>query len=356
MTTPPFPFDPTKRLDPNQPIQPIRPVTPHPLQRPVVKPEVVKQEPEPLKPDQFNKEGEDLQQRAQKLTRPKEFGHKMMHHSPMDGVKPGEGQKPLQEGVKEKTTSGESDFEKTMDKVFTDKKANVPSLPEGKTASFAAKPANKWVTFFKNVLSLGSVEKQATQNTTRITQGLYRGTYQQELKSKLGSTLVSDLHFTSEGEKVLVEKFARVLVDNPQLLRTFQQMQPGDIVPKEVFSELGQEINYTQLVHEPEGEILQTTEQQLKLLKSPVGFESQQRLERQFKEERLKHQEARALPFSEKDKKKKEEGEGRPFYFWGDPRWEKQPRLGKPKFWIFFTFGIVAILLTLLFLTLFRGN
>lgn len=351
MTTPPFPFDPTKRLDPNQPIGPLKPVTPHPPQRPIIKPEVTK--PEPHQPDQFNQEESDLHEKAQKLTQPKEFGHKMTH-PPLDGAKLGEGQKPAPDTLHEKKTSGESDFEKTMDKVFTGKKADIPAVPSGKTASFAAKLGDKWATFFKNVLSRGSVEKQTTQKTTNITQGLYRGTYSQELKNKIGSTLVSDLHFVKEGEEFFVEKFTRVLVDNPQLLQVFQQMQPGDVVPKEVFSQLGEEINYTQIVHEPAGEVLQTSDQQLKMLKSPVGFESQQRLERQFQEERLKHAKPSVLPFSEKDKKKKEEGEGAPFYFWGDPRWEKQPRLGKPKFWIFFTFGVVAILLTLFFLTLFR--
>lgn len=232
----------------------------------------------------------------------------------------------------------------------------VPKTPSGKTAQFASKSSLEWESFFGNLEKMGSQATLKTANFSELMDALFRGLYQ-KASSGLGMTLVSDLNFLTEN-RVVAEKFARILIENPEVLAFLQTMNPGDDLPSDFFSKLGDKLQYVLMTHKPETISAESREanrnQALAQLRNPVNLGAMTRLEQAM----FKERQNRALTPEEESKNKllSEEGKshlpGIPAYWWGDPRWDKQPRLGKPRLWIYLTYvlggltaGIIAYIL-----------
>lgn len=248
---------------------------------------------------------------------------------------------------------GEAGFEKLLKEMLGGEKV-VPDLPQGTKGRFTAKGGESWKTFFANMLNLGTRETSITRNVNQLMEALFRGLYRQMAHQK-GMTLVSDLNFLM-GDKVVVDKFARILVDHPELLTLLEKMQPGDSLPADLLKQWGEELNYVQMTHQPEVATQTAREAArdaaLAQLKLPGNQQALQRMEQALKKDR----EARLQrSMDDADSGRSDQGKGGPFYQGPlyDPRWDRQERLDRPRSWIFFGYtvgGIVAALTTYLIL------
>ena len=229
--------------------------------------------------------------------------------------------------------------------------------PGGKSTIIA--PKSDWKTFFANALKLGSKETPTTKSQSELAEVMYRGAYRAGENQK-GLILVSDLRFMLGG-RMVSDKFARLLVENPDLLSRLAQLAPGDFIDPKLMALLGSrqvasrqmasDLNYLQLTHMTSvltGEAREAArEAAMQQLKNPSNPQAQGRLERALLQERSR------LDVEEEERQKRrrgekgEEGEGRWAWPGGDPRFEREKRLGRPRFWIFFA-GSVGILFALI--------
>ncbi len=244
-----------------------------------------------------------------------------------------------------------SDFEKALHT-----KNPIPNLPTGKLAQWASKNEAGWKEFFSNMLQMGNTEAPMTRSMSQLVNALFRGLYKAMANQK-GMTLVSDLNFMM-GDKIVAEKFAKVLVDNPQLLQLLEQLTPGDAVPKDLLAKLGEELNFIQLAHVPDVPSQASKEAArdalMAQLKNPTNAGALSRLEQALREDRQKVQADK-----EKEEKRRQglvdDGEMTGFRArLGDPRWEQQERLGRPQSWIYFLYSVGGVSGGLLLYLLFR--
>ncbi|OGQ08585.1 MAG: hypothetical protein A3G32_02200 [Deltaproteobacteria bacterium RIFCSPLOWO2_12_FULL_40_28] len=145
----------------------------------------------------------------------------------------------------------------------------------------AAKTPESWKTFFLNILSKGSVEQVVSQKLQSLVDALFRGLYK---ATQSGMTLVTDLRFQN-GEKVLSEKFARVLVENPEVLLALEKLQPGETLAPDILTKLGEELQFLKLAHVPAEA---ATGSALSLVKSQANKEAREKLEQNLVHERKK--------------------------------------------------------------------
>ncbi len=238
-------------------------------------------------------------------------------------------------------------FEKLLKEMLGGNKV-VPDLPQGGKARFMPKGGESWKNFFANMLNLGTKETNITRNVNQLMEALFRGLYRQMAHQK-GMTLVSDLNFLI-GDKVVADKFARILVDHPELLQQLEKMQPGDPLPADLLKQLGEELNYIQMTHQPDVTTQSAREAArdaaLAQLKLPGNQQAMQRMEQALKKDR----EARLQrSMSDDNQSRSDQGKGGPF-FQGplyDPRWDRQERLDPPRSWIFFGYAVGGITLVL---------
>lgn len=257
--------------------------------------------------------------------------------------------------LKNRTEGGEGGFEKLLKEMLRGAKV-IPDVPQGMKGRFTPKGGESWKTFFANMLNLGTRETSITRNVNQLMEALFRGLYRQMANQK-GMTLVSDLNFMT-GDKVIVDKFARILVDHPELLILLEKMQPGDSFPADLLKQLGEELNYIQMTHQPEVATQTAREAArdaaLAQLKLPGNQQAMQRMEQALKRDR---EERLQRSMKDEDASKRDKGDS-PFYQGPlyDPRWDRQERLDRPRSWIFFGYtvgGIVAALATYLVLRYF---
>lgn len=259
-----------------------------------------------------------------------------------------------------KTTGEESKFEKGLKKTLSGKSA-VSKLPTGILAKFTGKTAEGWKTFFANVLKQGSSEQASSKSGDALANALYRGLYK-ALAHQKGMTLVSDLHF-SKGDGVIADKFARILINNPDLLARLEQLKPGDPLTKEILDRLGKEIKYTKLVHKPEVATAEAREAAreaaLHQLRGPMSMTAMAHLEQSLIAERNRRAEdTKRRGYGLPDERPSDDSERHPknpWFFWGDPRWDKESRFGKPKKWIFAIYVVGGIFVGLTLYLIFRG-
>jgi len=245
-----------------------------------------------------------------------------------------------------KLAQGEEGFENLLKKMMAGEQG-LPETPQGKTANLLAKSGASWETMFANMAKMGNVATEASVKAQQLLQSFFRGLYQQATK---GMTLVSDLHYLGDAQQVIAEKFARILVDNPDLLRMLEQLSPGDPIPDEILKALGEDINFTQMTHTPD----QMTDEARQLardaafatLRNPVNTSAQDRLSEKMRRSREKvDRDAEEGGFGGFHSGEEEVPFKGPLY---DPRWERQERFGKPKGWIFFTAALGSIIFFLL--------
>lgn len=241
---------------------------------------------------------------------------------------------------------GETPFEKMLGKVLQGNKV-VPGQEGGKSTALAAKSGSAWKAFFTNVLKLGSRETPVTKSLNALVDALFRGTYQ-TLASQKGLTLVSDLRFML-GDKIVADKFARLMIENPSLLSKLAQLSPGDPIPADLLALLGTDINYLQLTHVAEGLTAEAREAArtavLQQLRNPSNLEAQGRLERALLQ-------GRDRPDIGEGRLKRRRGErGEDGSAWspggwpgGDPRFERERRPGRPRLWTFFLASVGVLL------------
>ncbi len=228
----------------------------------------------------------------------------------------------------------ESPFEQILKKAFTGK-WNADALPEGKKGTYATKSESGWKSFFANILLRGSVEKKVQQQVSDVMEALFRGVYE-------GVTVVTDLKL-AQGESQMVEKFVRILIDNPDLLKAFQSLKPGDSIPKELLKLLGESLQYTKLEHQPVQVRTESGENVLQQLRQMGNQQSQSRLEQSLVQERQKRQEAAKNPLlpwmnGENDDLKN------PLYYQGE--YSLQQGLlkpGRPKILIIISYSIILM-------------
>ncbi|MBI2339712.1 MAG: hypothetical protein HYU99_05030 [Deltaproteobacteria bacterium] len=248
----------------------------------------------------------------------------------------------------------ETPFEKILQKILQGGRV-VPEQSAGKSVVSAKNQAG-WKTFFANALKLGSKETSITKNLSELAEAMFRGTYQSASGQK-GLILVSDLRFLL-GDKVVSDKFARLMVDHPDLLARLAQMSPGDPIPAELLALLGADINYLQLTHLAEGMSTEARaaarEAALQQLRSPSNPQTLGRFEQML----LKGRSA------EEERQRKRLTEGTPWTGgWSalggwpgyDPRQEREKRPGRPRFWTFFVYSIGTILAIIAGYVVFRA-
>lgn len=245
-----------------------------------------------------------------------------------------------------KVEQGEDGFEGMLKKMLSGD-SDLPQTPQGKTANFLAKTAEAWDSLFTNMAKMGNVPAKESVSVQQILQSLFRGLYKQ---ASQGMTLVSDLHYQTESEKVIAEKFVRILIDNPDLLEKLQSLQPGDAIPEEILKAFGEEVQFTQMVHVPD----QMSEEARQLareanfaaLRNPVNTSAQERLSEKMKQSRDSVNADAEGGKGHAAASEKNEAEFRGVLY--DPRWDRQERFGKPKGWVFFVSVFTALFLLIL--------
>lgn len=156
-------------------------------------------------------------------------------------------------------------------------------IPMNTSARFGltAKTPEGWKTFFLNILTKGSAEQMVSKNLQSLVDALFRGLYK---ATQAGMTLVTDLRF-QDGEKVLSEKFARVLVENPDVLLALEKLQPGETLAPDILAKLGDELLFLKLAHVPAEA---GTQSALSLVKGQANKEAREKLEQNLVHERKK--------------------------------------------------------------------
>lgn len=260
-----------------------------------------------------------------------------------------------------KSSDGTSKFEETLRQTQEGEEI-VLKLPKGKAGPLKGKTEGGWKTFFSNILRMGSGERSAIRNISSILEALHRGAYK-ALTGEKGLTMVTDLRF-SDGGRIASDKFARILIENPHLLRMLEQLKPGDKIPKELLEKFGKELQYKQLFHKTDTATPAAKDAarnaNLSQLKSPVSAAALARLEMSLIEERNR----RAGESLADQKNILRDGDGKTqdqswfgryfFHYGGDPKIEWQKRIGKPKLWIFISYALGAIFLGLAGYLVFR--
>ena len=242
-------------------------------------------------------------------------------------------------GLMSRLTEATNSFEEILKQMFSGAES-VPNTPTGKEAQFMGKTASEWNAFFSNMLQLGNAETPVTRNTAELAEALFRGLYQQ--------TLVSDLNFT-DGGKVVADKFARILVDNPDLLEALQKLKPGDKLSPELLTKLGEKLSYVQLTHLPQ--VASTAAREaardaaLATLRNPANVGALASLEKALKKERRFGLSlgASGLP------------PGLIPSFLAQRKTEGEIRAGRAKFWVYFAYSVAAAMAGLVGYSLFQG-
>lgn len=254
-------------------------------------------------------------------------------------------------------SSGDSAFEGVLRQMMSGREV-VRSVPRGTTVPLGAKSDVGWRGFFSSVLKLGSGELSAARQTATVVEALFRGLYR-ALADQKGMTLVSDLRF-AEGDRQVTTKFTRMSINQTDLLKSLEQLKPGDQIAREMLMKLGEELEFTRLVNQQEQVSTEAREAAreaaLAQLRSPVNPEAMAKMEQFILRERLKRAEQQAQLIKgqdERDHRSRREKRP-PFAFWGDPRWEREERIGKPRMWVMMTFGVAAITLALILYILIR--
>lgn len=260
-----------------------------------------------------------------------------------------------------KSSDGTSKFEETL-KQAEEGEEVVIKLPKGKAGPLKGKTEGGWKTFFSNILRMGSGERSATRSISSLLEAMHRGAYK-GLAGQKGLTMITDLRF-SDGGRIASDKFARILIENPHLLKMLEQLQPGDKIPKELLEKLGKELQYKQLFNKTDIATLAAKDAardaSLSQLKSPISAAALARIEMSLIEERNRRAgesliDQKNILWGKEGKTQDQSWFSRYFFHYGgDPKIEWQKRIGKPKLWIFISYAIGAILLGLASYLVFR--
>lgn len=234
-------------------------------------------------------------------------------------------------GLMSRLSEATNSFEEILKEMFSGKEL-VPNTPTGKEAQFMGKTASEWNSFFSNMLNMGNAETPVTRNMAELAEALFRGLYQQ--------TLVSDLNF-ADGKKVVADKFARILVDNPDLLEALRKLNPGDKLPPDLLAKLGEKLSYVQLTHLPQ--VASTAAREaardaaLATLRNPANVGALALLEKALKKERR-------LPPGLI-----------PSFLAQRGKTEGEIRAGRAKFWVYFAYSVAAAMAVLVGYSVFKG-
>lgn len=256
---------------------------------------------------------------------------------------------------------GESAFEKILKKAVAGETA-MAKQANAKAPKMLPKTEGEWKEFFINVEKQGSAGEETAQKSGRFSEGLFRGLFKSGEK---GTTVVTDLKMPEEGN-ARAEKFARLLVKNPDLLPLLEKMQPGEILTLETLLQVAADkegnIEFTKLVNLTEKmspEALKTAgDNSLSQARSNSNAVVQAKFEKTLLEGRAKWDNERLklpkvfvkTPWDTNDpnvgfwpfaifKRKKDE--------------ERKP--GPPRLWTFLIYTLGPLLLILLAIGYFRG-
>lgn len=229
----------------------------------------------------------------------------------------------------------------------------LPEAPTGKMI-LSSKTSEGWKTFFKNMLGMGNAETAVKTSLGGIANAFFRGLFPQETdNSKM--TLVSDLHLKN-ADQIMTDKFSRILIENPDILNQLSKLSPGDEIPQSLLNLFGSDITYLQLTHLPDilndAAKLAAREGAMAHYKNTVNVGAFTRMADALIRERKKDDgKAGDLTRTLGDSQAY-----RPWHYFmsADPRWDRQERFGKPKFWLFFSYSIGAILSAIVLYWLFR--
>ncbi len=224
----------------------------------------------------------------------------------------------------------------------------APSLPQssGGKMILAGKTTESWQTFFKNMVGLGNAETAMHKSLGDVATAFFRGLFKQEADGAK-MTLVSDLHL-SQADQIITDKFSRILIENPDLLDQLSKLSPGDEIPQDLLKLFGSDITYLQLTHLPdilnEAAKLAARDSTMAHYKSTVNTGAFTRMADALIRERKKDDGTKEGSI------KSQFGDPRlPWHYFmsADPRWDRQDRLGKPKFWLFFSYSVGAVMLAI---------
>lgn len=235
-------------------------------------------------------------------------------------------------------SSSESEFENILQQVLAGEES-VPELPEGMRARFAAKTDAEWEGFFKNALSLSSSEVESEGQLDKLIEALFRGVYKRGADGKM--LLVSDLSFT-EGGEVAEHKFSRIALADPELVKAFGNLKPGDVISQELMKKIGDQFLFVQLLHMVDQ--LAVTEEQ----KKTILREYRQQLSSSSK---------KGLEDALIRNRSQDESQAKPSplpSYAGDLFNKKERHIGPPKFLMWMIYGVAAVAVVIILTILFR--
>lgn len=231
-------------------------------------------------------------------------------------------------------SSTESIFEQVLQKVLAGGK-NVPSLPDGVKARYLAK--SDWNAFYKNVTQLSSSEVGLSGKLSQLIEGIFRGTF---LKTSTGQmTLVSDLSLSLDGE-VAENKFAQLTLTDPKLVSMLKNLKPGDVIMQDLMKKLGEEFNFTKLVHLADV-ILLTEKQQKEIL-------------RELKRNKMSESE-RKLELALKEQRKAKETDDTNFVYAGNLYDKKERYPDRPRLFMWILYGIIGVTAMMVLYMIYRA-
>lgn len=232
--------------------------------------------------------------------------------------------------------AGENPFENVLQEFHgREEQGLMKNLPLGKDATFLGKSNEEWTHFFENIKKFGSIPQEVVHDLDTLMHVLVRGIHTDEKDLK---KLVGDFFFKGNEDRE-VSKFARLLIDHPDILEKLQTLKPGDRLDKNFFDGKLSELVLTELLHIPEGQTINDGNiallHQLRGLMNP---DSTQKLEKALLEERKRREEearqSQILPI--------------PFPLPSDrlPR-DSSLKPDRPRLWIFLIVTLLSIITAL---------
>lgn len=327
--------------NPTEPFKPITPIPPESLHKEMDKPKKDLPESSPAQsPDHFL-DPNHISQKAQKIT-PRHSGEES--HKPLqDGLTPEIFTENFLKNVSSFLTKAEDSSDSPFEKAFrgflkTGK--SLPPAPQNGKASFASK--TNWPTIFTNMANLGSVEKAFVIENKDILETLFRGTFEEGGNAYL----VSDLKLDAGA---FFQKFCRIILQDKQIQKQLQSLNPGDPLPAEITQKLGEKLAFTKMVHDTPQPSAKEMEAQGNQALNRLRQNSNPVIAGLFEQKLI----------GERDKKTEEETKKpianktptqSPFWFLSRPddNAKTKRNAGKPRFFVFFVYAITIVILFLI--------
>ncbi len=140
----------------------------------------------------------------------------------------------------------ESRFALLLHAVLEEKKKNGKNLNGEESAQFPQK--KDWEAFFANLGKTGNQEKKVNKALEEILSLLFRGLFQKKGGGQ-EKYLVGDLSY-QQGNKTKTEKFARIPIQNEEMLQILGALQPGQTLDPKLLRKLAsKELSYLIMAH-----------------------------------------------------------------------------------------------------------